>query len=195
MSRGGRTSTCFDVAQIIIAKKARAQFFLFASQNKTFEIDSESKARMSIERIVLLLLALTPLIQGHTFIFPDGSQLVQAYGINRSASYSVPKSTCVDTGSGCLNLVAELQALRDLLELQQTQIQSLQQQQNQTRGCAWEGLACHCHYSTVATNDVFIVGSNCTNGVLQWTKIMQSVVATSVIGCQFFNLSYCQHFF
>jgi len=143
-------------------------------------------------RILLLLAAFNTCFAG-LFIHNNGAQELVPY--NATSLLFLPKNTIVGDSLGDLVIVQELRALRALVTAQQQQLNSLAVSISQKVGCAWSGLACHCHYGTISYQDVFVLGSNCTNGVLMWTKIMQSAIATSIIGCSFFNTSYCDVFY
>jgi len=110
---------------------------------------------------------------------------------NASASLTLPNST----------VIAEVNVLNTLQQLQQAIFQlqldlniqraQFQQELSQIRGCAWEGIACHCYYRD-ATNDIAaMVGSNCTNGTLHWVKVIDIFTATAFLGCSYLNYSIC----
>jgi hypothetical protein len=120
---------------------------------------------------------------------------------NRTALLTLPNTTVITDSSDSVNILSALKQLQlqlqqqelvlqqyqQLLLSQQTQLNAVQQR----RACAWEGVGCHCLYSNTATDSAVVVGSNCTNGVLYWIRVMDTLVATSFIGCSYFNLSYC----
>jgi hypothetical protein len=143
-------------------------------------------------RILLLLAAFDTCFAG-LFIHSSGAQELVPY--NTTSSVMLPNTTVLGDAQGELNLLQELRALRILVTAQQQQLNSLAVSISQKAGCAWSGLACHCYYGNISTDSVTVLGSNCTNGTLMWTKIMDTVVAASVIGCSFFSMSYCDVFY
>lgn len=110
---------------------------------------------------------------------------------NVSASLTLPNSTVISS----VNILNTLQQMQQsIIQLQQdlvSQRNQLQQDLAQIRGCAWEGIACHCKYTTLGYDMGILIGSNCTNGTLYWVKILNAFAATSSIGCAVFNYTNC----
>lgn len=136
----------------------------------------------------LVIIILTLLSAGRalkTLIDTTGEQRVSEIG---NAALILPNTTEL----GSLNILQELTALRGLVETLQNQTTQMQTQitllENTpaTPSCSWTGLGCDCHLDASSVNDAAIlIGSQCTNGTLQWVKILQAVHSDSIlVSCQ-----------
>lgn len=129
-------------------------------------------------RLVVLLARLATVL-GALYLYSNGTQEISTHG----GPLLLPEDTRLGSS---LSVLQELQALR-------AEVDALAR--NAKPGCAWDGLACQCHYTQRSTQMVLVLGSNCTNGVLQWVKVMDSVIATAIVGCSYFQMDYCDVFF
>lgn len=131
---------------------------------------SESKS-MSLGIHNLIIIILTLLSAGRalkTLVDTTGEQRVSEIG---NAALILPNTTEL----GSLNILQELTVLRALVVDLQNRTTQLEQNTPQS-GCAWSGVGCHCHLDDVTSLDAAVLlGSNCTNGVLHWVKVLDSV--------------------
>jgi hypothetical protein len=104
-----------------------------------------------------------------TLIDITGEQRVSKIG---NAALILPNTTEL----GSLNILQELTVLRVLVVDLQNRTTQLEQSTPSPSACAWDGVGCHCHLDDETSLDAAILmGSNCTNGTLQWVKVLDSV--------------------
>ena len=149
---------------------------------------------------VCLLLALTFLSRAQIFVDSSGRQTLEALW---QQPVRLPNVTEIEDSGGVLNVAAELRALR--AELQQTRQQLAEMNASQpvpfapAPGCAWEGVYCSCFVEKSALLDdvAVLVGSFCNATTLHWVKVLDVVIATTIIvSCdQYTNISQCNGFF
>jgi len=141
-------------------------------------------------RRVSVLLTLCMLAHAHLFINRNGTKQITAY--NGTGALLLPNTTLV----GNVDVLVALSTLQQALQLQQQQIVALTTSLAAKAGCAWSGIGCNCLFvNTTSPMIVIVQSSNCTDGVLQWTRVTRALVATVTVGCSFFNLSFCDVMF
>jgi len=153
---------------------------------------------MTTPRIPVILILLYALLidfcPAKTLVNTAGEQRIEA--IN-NAPLVLPNSTEVEDVSGRLNIIQELRELRTLVEVLQNETAQLRDAPAD-QGCAWEGIACHCHLDYETPLDAAIlIGSNCVGGVLQWVRIIESRHADAiVVSCEIvLNTTQCDVMF
>lgn len=107
--------------------------------------------------------------------------------IRTGANFTIPSDTLLRDESGVPhNLLEELNTIKQTLNNLQLQLQSLTEY---SPACDWEGTRCHCFYKSSPTLDdiLILTGSNCTNGQIGAMRILDALVATTIVGCSFFN--------
>lgn len=109
---------------------------------------------------------------------------------DESNTLTLPENTQIRNQNTTIDIVQELEFLTSNLQALNNTIQQIR-----SAGCTWSGVGCHCHFSdSVSTgipDMVVLVGSNCTNGFLYWTKILDVQAADFIIGCIAANTSLC----
>ena len=121
------------------------------------------------------------LIDARIFIDRNANQHIKAIG---SASLILPNTTKIDEGNGTLvDILSELAYLKTKVEYLLSIVNTTTTTTTTTTSvpispnfgaCSWEGIGCDCYWDqNSAFAEISIaIGSNCTNGILYWTKII-----------------------
>lgn len=132
--------------------------------------------------VFLSALLLISLSQGRMLLDVQGN--LEVVPIRPDSNFTLPNSTLLrDENGETHNLLEELNALKQILINVQAQLTV------HPPACDWEGTRCHCFFkSSGPLDDILILtGSNCTNGRVGATRVLDAVIATTIAGCSVFN--------
>lgn len=116
----------------------------------------------------------------------DTSGNLEVVPLKLGANFTMPESTYLWNATERLNLVQELTELRLAIAAQQQLIQDLY---DRGPACDWEGTRCQCFFKSSGTLDdvLILLGSNCSNGRVGPTRVLDTLIAQTIVGCSFFN--------
>lgn len=120
----------------------------------------------------------------------DSSGNLEVMPLKLGANFTVPESTYLWNATERVNLVQELTELRLAIAAQQALIQDLAER-SPAPACDWEGTRCQCFFKSSGTLDdvLILLGSNCSSGRVGPTRVLDALVAQTIVGCSFFNTS------
>lgn len=154
-----------------------------------------------ILKVMLLVLIIG--VNSHLFVDSTGEQTLEPiFG----RAVRLPNTTEITDTTGTLNLISEMRLLRSELEnLWQfteslnatvTTLQAEAQNSTATAGCSWEGVYCDCFLEDTQDHAVVLVGSLCSDSILQWVKVLDMHIATLILDCiGVVNSTQCDGFF
>jgi hypothetical protein len=131
---------------------------------------------------VCILTHCPSIVHGYLFIDSNGTQTLEAV---RGQPVVLPNSTKIDS----INILHELKDLRKTVAVLENELLL-------KRGCAWQGIYCHCYLENTTEHAAVLLGSFCNNSVLQWSKILDMSFATLIFNCRgVVQSSQCDGFF
>ena len=154
-----------------------------------------------LPRVIVLLFVIGA--NAHLFVDSTGEQTLEPiFG----RAVRLPNSTEITDTVGTLNLISEMRLLRSELESLRQWTESLNatvatlqaeaQNSTATAGCSWEGVYCDCFLEDTQDHAVVLVGSLCSDSVLQWVKVLDMHIATLILDCiGVVNSTQCDGFF